>query len=331
MAFSVLCETKPLPSPKMNPSLCMHDLGVKPIIPIADINTKTTKYSEEEVDARNKLATLYRMVDFFQWSQGIYNHITLRLPNHTGDPTKSEILINPLGLLYKEMTASSLVKITHEGGVLDPGSTPLGINQAGFILHTAVHEAREDVACVLHMHTGACAAVSAMKCGLIVGLSQESMIIGPPAYHCYEGMLSNEDEKKLIAQHLGDKKVIFLRNHGLAVCGATVEEALHLAYNTLIACEIQVRALSVGLDNLILPSAKGIQIAYDTAQHGANGMGRSATADGKMVHSFETIGAVDWGLGELEWEAHMRIVDAAGYKTGYKYKLPALNDVIPKH
>jgi len=317
----------------MNPSLCLHGFEMKPVIPIADLCGTKTKcsYSKEEVECRNKLATLFRMVDMFQWSQGIYNHITLRLPNHTGDPSKSEILINPLGMLYREVTASCLVKISHDGRVLDSGSTPLGVNQAGFILHTAVHEARPDIACVIHMHTASGAAVSAMKCGLLP-ISQESMILGPVAYHDYEGMLSCEDEKNSIAQHLGDKKVIFLRNHGWAVCGASVEEALHLAYHTVIACEIQVRALRAGLDNLVMPSKQAIKIAYETAQHGANGMGRSVAEDdknGKMVHTFENVGKQTWGVGELEWEANMRTLDAAGYKTGHHYRLPTLKDAIP--
>jgi len=177
----------------MNPSLSLHGLGERPVIPVSDLcgdgrKAKLNKYSEEEVYYRNKLATLFRLVDMFQWTQGIYNHITVHLPNHTDDPSKSEILINPLGLLYREVTASCFVKISHDGRITDSGSTPLGINQAGFILHTAVHEARPDLQCVIHAHTSSGAAVSAMKCGLLP-ISQEAMLIGPVAYHDYEGML----------------------------------------------------------------------------------------------------------------------------------------------
>jgi adducin len=194
------------------------------------------------------LAALYRLVDLFHWSQAIYNHITLRLPGDSHD-----ILINPLGMVYREMTASSFVKISLDGRVKDPGSTGLGINQAGYILHTAIHEARPDVKCVLHMHSASGAAVSSMKCGFLP-ICQESMVIGPVAYHEYCGMLSAEEEKNEIVKHLGNKKVIFLRNHGFACCGVSVEEALHLAYHTIIACEAQVAAMAAGKDNLVVPS-----------------------------------------------------------------------------
>lgn len=308
----------------MDVSLSLNGLGAKPLVPIADLEGNA-KYSPEEIDCRNKLATLYRLVDLFHWSQAIYNHITVRIP---GD--KHEILINPLGMVYREMTASSLVKISLDGRVMDPGSTPLGINQAGYILHTAVHEARPDVQCVLHLHTVAGAAVASMKCGLLP-INQESMVIGQVAYHTYCGMLSVEEEKKEIAKQLGDKKVIFLRNHGFACCGSSVEEALHLAYHTIIACETQVAAMAAGEVNLVMPSAAAKKQAYEIALHGANGMNRTqAEQNGKMAHTYERMGGIEWGVGELEWEAWMRQLDGAGYRTGHRYRLPQLMEVIKK-
>uniref|UniRef100_A0A914KU13 Class II aldolase/adducin N-terminal domain-containing protein n=1 Tax=Meloidogyne incognita TaxID=6306 RepID=A0A914KU13_MELIC len=146
----------------MDLSLNLNGFGDKPLIPIADLK-EGGKYSKEEVEGRNKLATLYRLVDLFHWSQAIYNHISLRLPGEG----KHEILINPFGLLYREITASSLVKITTDGRIIDPGSTPLGINQAGYILHTAIHEAFPEIKCVLHVHTSIGAAVASMECGLL--------------------------------------------------------------------------------------------------------------------------------------------------------------------
>uniref|UniRef100_A0A914GPQ1 Class II aldolase/adducin N-terminal domain-containing protein n=1 Tax=Globodera rostochiensis TaxID=31243 RepID=A0A914GPQ1_GLORO len=297
----------------MDVSLSLNGLGAKPLVRIADL-ADSKKYSAEEIDCRNKLASLYRLVDLFHWSQSIYNHITLRLPGK-----EHEILINPLGMIYREVTASSFVKISVDGRIVDPGSTPLGINQAGYILHTAIHEARPDVQCVLHLHTAAGAAVSAMKCGLLP-LNQESMVIGPVAYHEYCGMLSAEDEKAEIVKHLEPDRnqqiksfwVIFLRNHGFAACGASVEEALHLAYHALIACQTQKRA-------------------YDIAQHGANGMNRTASGqNGSMEHTYERMGDIEWAVGELEWEAWMRQLDGADYQTGHKYKMPALLEAIKK-
>lgn len=308
----------------MNVSLSLNGLGDKPLIPIADLEG-SKKYSQVEIDCRNKLAALYRLVDLFHWSQAIYNHITVRLP---GD--KHEILINPLGMVYREMTASSFVKISVDGRVLDPGSTPLGINQAGYILHSAVHEARPDVKCVLHLHTSAGAAVASMKCGLLP-LNQESMVIGQVAYHAYCGMLSDEDEKAAIAKQLGNKKVIFLHNHGFACCGSSIEEALHLAYHTVIACETQVAAMAAGQANLIMPAEAAKKQAYEIAQHGANGMNRTAAdQNGKMAHTYERMGGIEWGVGELEWEAWMRQLDGAGYQTGHQYRLPQLMEVIKK-
>uniref|UniRef100_A0A915MUX4 Class II aldolase/adducin N-terminal domain-containing protein n=1 Tax=Meloidogyne javanica TaxID=6303 RepID=A0A915MUX4_MELJA len=143
------------------------------------------------------------------------------------------------------------------------------------------------------------------------------MVIGPVGYITFTGMLSVEEEKAEIAKELTGKKVIFLRNHGFACCGTTVEEALHLAYHTLNACKAQISALSGGLKNIILP---------------ANGMNRvAADKNGdKMVHSLERMGDIEWGVGELEWEAWMRQLDGAGYKTGHKYKIPQLMEVINK-
>ncbi|KAI3416238.1 hypothetical protein GPALN_005783 [Globodera pallida] len=311
----------------MNVSLSLNGLGEIPLVPIADLNGNK-KYAVEEVECRNKLAALYRLIDHFHWSQSIYNHITFRLPGND-----NEILINPLGMLYREITASSFAKISLDGRVIDPGSSPLGINQAGYILHSAIHGARRDVSCVLHLHTTAAAAVSAMKCGLLP-IIQEAMILGPVAYHEYRGVLADVQEKKEIVKSLGDKKVLMLRNHGFASCGTSIEEAFHLAYETIVACETQVAAMRTGdlRKNLVLPKESAVAHAYQIAKHGANGMNRTAVPqlNGKMEHTFERLGDICWGVGELEWEAWMRQLDGAGYQTGHKYKLPVLMDAITK-
>ncbi|KAK0397228.1 hypothetical protein QR680_002039 [Steinernema hermaphroditum] len=324
------------------------NLGTHPVVPIADLRGNNS-YSAVEKNLRNKLASLYRLVDLFQWSQGIYNHITLRI----GDT--DEILINPFGLLYHEITASSLIKVDLEGNVLDPGSTKLGINQAGYVLHSAVHKARPDVKCVLHLHTSVVSAVSSMKCGLLP-ICQEAMIIGPVAYHDYQGIVNVEEERASIERDLGDKNVMILRNHGFVACGESVEDALHLAFHTVLACEAQVlilrsngflvcseyieeavfyaknliaacehqiRAARAGIENLVIPDEKAVERAYKTARQGGGGVNRSPGKD-------ESGKTISWRIGELEYEAWMRVLDSAGYRTGHAYRQPLLrNKVAP--
>ncbi|VIO86096.1 Adducin-related protein 1, putative [Brugia malayi] len=285
----------------------LHNIGVGAVLPIADLKGSGS-YTRAEKMFRNKLASLYRLVDLFQWSQGIYNHITLKLPD------SDELLINPFGLLYHEITASSLIKINLNGEIIDRGSTKLGINQAGYVLHAAIHKARPDVRCVLHMHTAVVSAISSMKCGLLP-LSQEAMIIGPVGYHDYQGILDDESEMESIVKDLGDKNVMLLRSHGFVACGESVEDALHLAFNTVIACETQIRAARAGIENLVIPNEKAVERVYKTARKGGGGVDRNGAkdAEGKQIN---------WRIGELEWEAWMRVLDNAGYRTGHIYRQP---------
>uniref|UniRef100_A0A914EHP8 Class II aldolase/adducin N-terminal domain-containing protein n=1 Tax=Acrobeloides nanus TaxID=290746 RepID=A0A914EHP8_9BILA len=291
------------------PLTSLHNIGSSTVVPIADLRGNEN-YSKIERIYRNKLASLYRLVDLFQWSQGIYNHITMRLP----DIEPPEILINPFGLLYHEITASSLIKINLKGEILDPGSTKLGVNQAGYVLHSAIHESKPGVRCILHMHTAVVSAVSSMKCGLLP-LCQEAMIIGPVAYHEYQGILDEEEEKESIVRDLGDKNVMLLRNHGFVACGESVEDALHLAFHVIIACETQIRAARAGIENLIIPDEKAVERAYKTARQGGGGVNKVSNKDGNVT---------SWRIGELEWEAWMRVLDSAGFRTGHIYRQPLL-------
>uniref|UniRef100_A0A7E4UN83 Aldolase_II domain-containing protein n=1 Tax=Panagrellus redivivus TaxID=6233 RepID=A0A7E4UN83_PANRE len=279
------------------------------IVPIGDLRPVESMSMEERI-ARTKLASLYRLVDLFQWSQGIYNHITVRI----GSADPPEILINPFGLLYHEITASSLVKINLAGDILDSGTTKMGINSAGYVLHSAIHAARPDVRCVLHMHTAVVSAVSSMKCGLLP-ICQEAMIIGPVAYHDYQGIVCDENERESIVRDLGDKNVMLLRNHGVVACGESIEDALHLAFHVVIACETQIRASKAGIDNLIVPDAEAVEKAYKIARRGGGGVNKTG-ANGDA--------APKWRIGELEWEAWMRVLDAAGLRTGHIYRQPHL-------
>ncbi|CAJ0590550.1 unnamed protein product [Cylicocyclus nassatus] len=269
--------------------------------PIDDL--RKGDFSPEEARLRCQLASLYRLVDLFHWSQGIFNHMTVRLPGND-----VEILINPFGLLYHEQTASTLVKVNLEGKTLHPGSTKLGINQAGYTLHSAIHGAREDLKCVIHLHTPAVAAVSAMKCGLLP-LCQEAMIVGPVAYHEYEGIV-DLDEKESLVQDMGSHNVMILKNHGFVVGGATIEEAFHLTYHLILACQTQVQAMRCGgVDALNLPKEKAARKAFETAANGGGGVLRRN-------------GVIDkhWSLGELEWQAWMRTLDDMGLRTGYEHR-----------
>ncbi|PIO76119.1 class II Aldolase and Adducin domain protein [Teladorsagia circumcincta] len=145
-------------------------------VPIADLKSNDN-YSVHEKMQRNKLASLFRLVDLFQWSLGIHNNITLRLRNDDNC-----VLINSFGLLYHEITAGSLVKLNLQGVIVDPGTTSLGINKSGFMLHSAIHSARPDVRCILHLNTAVVSAVASMTCGLLP-LCQEAISIGSVAYH----------------------------------------------------------------------------------------------------------------------------------------------------
>uniref|UniRef100_A0A0K0EGL9 Aldolase_II domain-containing protein n=1 Tax=Strongyloides stercoralis TaxID=6248 RepID=A0A0K0EGL9_STRER len=276
---------------------------------IADINNKECNYDEEEIEVRNNLACLYRIIDQMGLSQSIFNHLTARISKH-----KNEILINPFGLLYHEITASSLVKLDEKGSILDKGSTNYGINNAGYILHSAIHENYRDIGCVIHLHVPDVVAVSSMTCGLLP-ISQESMIIGQVAYHDYEGIINSEKEKIKLVNNLGDKKVMLLRNHGFVCCGETIMEALFLTYHLIIACETQVKIMSMAnydYSKFIIPSIDAQNTTYEIASRGAGGV----NFDGKKIDKCEK----KWRRGELEWEAWIRILDDMNLETGYKYK-----------
>ncbi|KAM3831838.1 alpha-adducin isoform 4-T4 [Vipera latastei] len=283
------------------------------VTPVNDLRgSDSIAYEKGEKLLRCKLAAFYRLADLFGWSQLIYNHITVRVNVEEG-----HFLIVPFGLLYSEVTASSLVKVNFQGDVIDRGSTNLGINPAGFTLHSAIYAARPDVKCIVHIHTPAGAAVSAMKHGLLP-ISPEALSLGEVAYHDYHGILVNEEEKVLIQKNLGPKsKVLILRNHGLVSVGETVEEAFYYIHNLVVACEIQVRTLASagGADNLVLldPSK------YKARPHSHE----PAAGEGTAPHP-------KWQTGEQEFEALMRMLDNLGYRTGYPYRCPALREKTKK-
>jgi adducin len=154
---------------------------------------------------------------------------------------------------FSENKINESIDFDFLGTVIDPGSTTFGINHAGYTLHSAIHKARPDLKCVIHLHTPAAVAISAMKYGLLT-LSQEALFCGKVSYHDYSGILIDQNVKKKIVEDLGpNNKVMILRNHGFVACGETVEEAWRYAYNMIRACEIQARSMSVGIDQLHSP------------------------------------------------------------------------------
>ncbi|XP_075312576.1 alpha-adducin isoform X3 [Odontesthes bonariensis] len=283
------------------------------VTPVNDLRgSDSISYDKGEKLLRCKLAAFYRLADLFGWSELIYNHLTVRV-----NSDQERFLIVPFGLLYSEVTASSLVKINLQGEIVDRGSTNLGVNQAGFTLHSAIYASRPDVRCIVHIHTAAGAAVSAMKCGLLP-ISPEALSLGDVSYHDYHGILVDEEESTLIQKNLGpSSKVLILRNHGLVSVGETVEEAFYYIHNLVTACEIQVRTLASagGPDNLVM---------LDPAKYKSRPRVPEPAGDGSSTHP-------KWQVGEQEFEALMRMLDNLGYRTGYPYRCPALRDKGKKY
>ena len=214
---------------------------------MAKDNTVQGQVSDEEWQVRVDLAACYRAIAMYGWDDLIFTHISARVPG-----PDEHFLINAYGMLFEEMNASSLIKVDLNGNkVLD---SPYPINPAGFVIHSAVHEARHDVACVLHTHTKAGIAVSAQADGLLP-LSQISLFVFITlGYHDYEGIALNDDEKPRLVADLGNNNALILRNHGLLTCGETVAEAFMNMYYLDRACKVQMQVLSSGQE-FELPSA----------------------------------------------------------------------------
>uniref|UniRef100_A0A673N931 Beta-adducin-like n=1 Tax=Sinocyclocheilus rhinocerous TaxID=307959 RepID=A0A673N931_9TELE len=224
---------------------------------------------------------------------------------------QEHFLVLPDGLAYGEGTASNLVKVNILGEVVEKGSTALGVDLSAFGLHSAVYSARPDIRCLLHLHTPATAAVSAMKCGLLP-LSHEALLVGDVAYYDYNGVMEEEEDRVELQKSLGPTcKVLVLRNHGIVALGESVEEAFYTIYHIQTACQIQVAALcsAGGEQNLIM---------LDRSVH-------RPVATGTVGWAGSTFGPMHKSrLGEHEFEALMRTLDNLGYRTGYAYRFPVM-------
>jgi ribulose-5-phosphate 4-epimerase/fuculose-1-phosphate aldolase len=250
-------------------------------------NETANTHNDIEWQTRVDLAACYRLVAAFGMTDLIYNHITARIP---GSP--DHILINPYGMMYEEITASSLIKIDLEGNIIGDHDSRFSVNAAGYVIHSAVHAARHDVQCVLHTHTRAGSAVSAMKSGLI-SLAQTSMRFARIAYHDYESVALKLSERERLVADLGNGEAMILRNHGLLTVGPSIAQAFNLMYWLEMACKIQIDALSGGAE-LVLPSQAIIDETYTLYQP-------------QTRRPF----------GEMEWPAMLRYLDRrdTSYKT----------------
>jgi ribulose-5-phosphate 4-epimerase/fuculose-1-phosphate aldolase len=203
--------------------------------------------SAMEWQTRIDLAACYRLVALYGWDDLVYTHITAKIPD-----AENQFLINPYGMMFGEITASSLVKIDLAGNKLDK-ENPFPINPAGFTIHSAIHVARADAKCVLHVHTPNGVAVSAQKGG-VLPISQHSIfVLASLAYHDYEGVALNEDEKPRLVRDLGDKTFFMLRNHGLLTVGETIADAFQAMYFFEATCMMQIRAQSGGGELILIP------------------------------------------------------------------------------
>lgn len=222
--------------------------------------------SREEWQARVDLAACYRTVAQNGWDDLIFTHISARVPG-----PEHHFLINPYGMMFEEITASSLVKVDLNGEkVMD---SDYDINPAGFVIHSAVHEAREDAQCVMHLHTAAGIAVSATKEGLLPISQQSLFALSSLSYHDYEGVALNMDEKQRLVADLGHTNFMILRNHGLLTCADTIADAFLFMYLLQRSCEIQIKAQASGQELIMVPGQilAGIQAQAKQVTRSAGG------------------------------------------------------------
>ena len=214
---------------------------------IATIASIKNKVSADEWQTRVDLAACYRLVASYGWDDLVFTHITAKIQG-----VENQFLINPYGMMFNEITASSLVKIDLGGNKID-AENPFPVNPAGFTIHSAIHAARHDARCVLHVHTPNGIAVSAQKCGVLPISQQSIFVLASLAYHDYEGVALNEAEKPRLVHDLGDKIFFMLRNHGLLTVGETIADAFQAMYIFEATCMIQIRAQTGGGDLIPIP------------------------------------------------------------------------------
>ncbi|MDX2219543.1 MAG: class II aldolase/adducin family protein [Burkholderiales bacterium] len=213
---------------------------------VAATSSKQTNFSPEEWQTRVDLAACYRLVALYGWTDLVFTHVTAKIPG-----TDNQFLINPYGMLFDEITASSLVKIDLAGNKLD--DSPYPVNPAGFVIHSAIHAARADAKCVLHTHTANGVAVAAQKSGVLPISQQSIFVLASLAYHDYEGVALNDDEKPRLVRDIGNKHFLMLKSHGLLTVGESIADAFLYMYIFETTCNIQIRAQSTGGELIRVP------------------------------------------------------------------------------
>jgi ribulose-5-phosphate 4-epimerase/fuculose-1-phosphate aldolase len=232
---------------------------------MADASNESKQRSEAERAVRRDLAAAYRLVALFGWDDLIFTHLSVRVP---GEP---HFLINPYGLLFEEITASSLVKIDADGNKVE--DSPYPVNPAGFVIHSAIHAARADAHAVMHLHTHDGQAVSAQSGGLLPITQTAMLVCKQLGYHDYEGLATRSDERERLVRDLGDKRCLLLRNHGTLTVGEQVADAFIAMYFLERACTAQVRAQAGG-GSLNAASAESIGFTAQAGQLGLPLVGR---------------------------------------------------------
>jgi ribulose-5-phosphate 4-epimerase/fuculose-1-phosphate aldolase len=223
---------------------------------LEELKSVADQVSVEEWQVREDLACLYRIVAHHGWDDFLFTHLSVRIPG-----PEHHFLLNPLGLMFEEVTASSLVKVDVEGNKVM--ETPYNINPAGFTIHSAVHIARADAQCVMHLHTDDGVAVSAQESGLLP-ITQHAMQLGEIAYHDYEGVALNLDERQRIVADLGEKQCMILRNHGTLTVGGSCADAYMAMFYLERACTMQIRALAGGVAISLPPQGSAEKAAQQS-------------------------------------------------------------------
>ncbi|KAK0168731.1 hypothetical protein PV327_002503 [Microctonus hyperodae] len=292
------------------------------VVPINDIRGVEAKgYERGEKMLRCKLAAVFRLLDLYGWTQGVGGLISARL-----NQDQEHFLVNPYGLLYHEVTASSLVKVDMQGQIVEQGTTNFGVHVSRFQLHSTIHAARPDIKCIIHITTPTVTAVSSLKCGLLP-LGQESIVIGDVSTHQYIGETVEPEEREKITRNLGPlNKVMLLTNRGALCCGETVEEAFYNVYNTVLACETQLKLMPMGLENLNLLSDETKKAIFEASRKPPVPMVSAITEPPALAEKMEK----RWKIGRTEFEALMRMLDNAGFRTGYIYTQPLIKGDPPR-
>ncbi|XP_034654508.1 uncharacterized protein LOC117892401 isoform X1 [Drosophila subobscura] len=311
------------------------------MVPINDIRgVESMGYAKGEKILRCKLAATFRLLDLYGWTQGLGAQITARLK-----VDQEYFLVNPYGLLYHEVTASALNKVDMQGQIVEQGTTNFGVNKSHFVLHSVVHAARPDIRCAIYVGCSPVVAISSLKTGLLP-LTRDACVLGEITTHAYTGLLDEEERNRLVRSLGPNSKVILLANHGALCCGETIEEAFFAACHIVQACETQLKLLPVGVDNLVLIPEETRKIIYDQSRRPPEDLEKkfaavTAAEDGgatakepavaEQAAPTPKIGSPPkWRVGGADFEALMRMLDNAGYRTGYIYRHPLIKSDPPK-